>query len=323
MLTFNVGQADRVLLRQGIGTGKIPAIELSEMSSAELANEQAKQDMEKAAQEALHQSILKVQTTLPRAKMTHKGEEIIENSVSEDLQRVGEEEERERMRMRLRVRTGSILDGNPESALTLSSATGLSSSIFGENRPMDVDGGTPISPEQVPSPVIATGVRPTVMSPLSSNFPITSNVVSSPVQDKFSPLDEPKATPTVGIIGSRPSFDLNSLWSGGPDGEPTAWTKVDDAPSLPPDEENIVEMDLDDDDQPGDQDFGMFLEGVDEPGHTSSLPTKSTTPPLPTHEEDNIESLPVVWSGEVSRILPNPTYTNETIFIAVNYASRP
>ncbi|CAG8759405.1 15032_t:CDS:2, partial [Acaulospora colombiana] len=184
-------------------------------------------------------------------------------------------------------------------------------SVFGENRPMDVDGGTPISPEQVSSPVIATGVRPTVMSPLASTFPITSNIISSPVQDKFSPLDEPKVTPTVGMIRSRPSFDLSSLWSGGPDGEMRIPTRTDDTVPLPPDEENEAEMDLDDD-QPGDQDFGMFLDGVEEPSRPSAATTKPTTPPVPTQEDSNIQSLPVIWSGELIMPLdPNPALIND------------
>lgn len=295
MLTFNVGQSDRVSLRRGIGTGVISAADLSEMSSADLANEQAKQEMEKAAQEALHQSILKVQTALPRAKITHKGEEIIESNASEDLQVAREEEEHERVRARLRVRTGSILEG-PESAAAISSAAGVSSSIFGENRSMEVNNDIPTSPEKVFSP---DGVLlPSATSPLSPITPlVTSHIVSSPTQDTTSPVDPNFPISARAAHGSRPSFDLNSLWSstgkqdGKPDGLPASIV-----PETRGGEEEEIAMDLDED-QAGEQDFGMFLDGVEEKGGGPSMALKSTTPPLPPDEGLNLT--PVIWSGEV------------------------
>ena len=286
MLTFNLGHSDRVSLRKGIATGSIVATDLAEMSSADLANEQAKQDMEKAAQEALHQSILKVQTSLPRAKITHKGEELIESNVSSEVQRVGEEEERERVKMRLRVRTGSILDGNPESA----ASAGVSSSVFGENRSMEVDSGPPISPEKTSfSPLIA---QPrTVMSPQGT--PVTANTIASPT-------DITNPSPQTGS-----SFSLNALWSGTQDNGNAphfSFSGVGDisSPIEGVNDTEEVAMDLDDDDQPAEQDFGMFLEGVDEKDNTSSAAIKSTTPPLPKKELEKVDASPVVWSGDVS-----------------------
>jgi len=272
MLTFNLGHSDRISLRKGIATGSILAADLAEMSSAALANEQAKQEMEKAAQEALHQSILKVQTSLPRAKITHKGEEIIESNVSSDVQRVGEEEERERVKMRLRVRTGSILDGNPESASLLSS-------------------GTPISPEKAPFSPLAVH-PPAVMSPQITPV-VTANIVASPVQAPAEPI---AISPRTG-----PTFSLNSLWSGNEDqgnARPPSFSGVGEV-SPPVDGANDSEeiaMDLDED-QPGEQDFGMFLEGVDEKDPIPPVTVKSTTPPAPAKP---LESPTVVWTGEVS-----------------------
>lgn len=287
MLTFNLGHSDRVSLRKGIATGSILAVDLAEMSSAELANEQTKQDMEKAAQEALHQSILKVQTSLPRAKITHKGEEVIESNVSSDIQRVGEEEERERVKMRLRVRTGSILDGHPESA----ASAGVSSSVFGENRQMEVDSGTPISPEKASFSPIAVQTR-LVISPQVT--PVTAtNIVASPT-------DITNPSPHTG-----PSFSLDTLWSSTQDngGAPRfSFSGVGDVSSpigsAIGDEE--VAMDLDDDEQATNQDFGMFLEGIDGKDIAPSAPSKSTTPPLPETPSKKAEHSPVVWTGDVS-----------------------
>lgn len=297
MLTFNLGHTDRVSLRKGIATGSITAANLAEMSSAELANEQAKQDMEKAAQEALHQSILKVQTSMPRAKITHKGEEIIESDVTSDIQRVGEEEERERVKMRLRVRTGSILDGNPESA----ASAGISSSVFGESRQMEVDNGTPISPEKTSYSPLAMQSRP-IVSPL-----VTPVAAANPIA---SPTDITNPSPQTG-----PSFSLNALWSGTLDNTSAprfSFSGVGDisSPIDGANDDEDVAMDLDDDDQPENQDFGMFLEGVDEKDPVSIQ--KSTTPPLPDNSRDKTESSPVVWTGDLIMPLdPKPALINK------------
>jgi Transcription factor S-II (TFIIS), central domain len=292
MLTFNVGQSDRVLLRRGIGTGEISASDLSEMSSADLANEQAKQDMEKAAQEALHQSILKVQTALPRAKITHKGEEIIESNASEDLRVAREEEEQERVRTRLRIRTGSILE-SPESAAAIGSAARMASSVFGGNQPGEMIDGTPMSPEKMFSPDGAAIHGTTSLSPI-----IGSHIVSSPVQETSSPLNEALVSPRTAVHTSRPSFDLNSLWSrqGGERSQRDHASAMPDVKNFGEDDDEVA-MDLDDE-QPGEEDFGMFLDGVEEKGNANSSAVRSTTPPPPIAE--GLDALPVVWSGEVS-----------------------
>lgn len=304
MLTFNLGQADRVVLRQRIGTGGLPATELSEMSSADLANEQAKQDMEKAAQEALHQSILKVQTALPRAKITHKGEEIIENNASEDLQQVRDEEDRERMRMRMRVRTGSIVEGGAEPVSGITSA-GLSSSIFDETKAMELDNLMPTSPVQSVAPP-STVTRP-VLSPISPVTAVTGvNFTQSPVHEFTSPTDETQGSPRVGLLAPRPSFDLNALWAGQKRDnktKPATTTAASGLESTAPGigglpEDTETPMDLEDD-VVEDQDFGMFLEGVEEKTKTP-VGAKSTTPPLPVTDKDVYKGLPTVWSGDVS-----------------------
>ena len=78
MLTFNLSKADRVILHMRIASSHISAKELSMMTSTDLANEEQKQSIRQAEKEALAQTIL-TKTILPRAKMTHKGIQDIED----------------------------------------------------------------------------------------------------------------------------------------------------------------------------------------------------------------------------------------------------
>ncbi|KAG8785843.1 hypothetical protein FRC15_000606 [Serendipita sp. 397] len=310
MLTYNLGQSDRVSLRKGIGTGSITASALAEMSSVELANEQTRQEMEKVVQEALHQSILKVQTSLPRAKMTHKGEELIETNASDDIN-TREEEEQERRR-RLRLRTGSILEGNPDSTALPSSGTGVSSSVL-ENRPMDFEGGTPTSPDKISalSPTVSThwitSTPTTIDTALAATATRTAPEILSPTDDLKTPLHV-----------SRPSFDLSSLWVGSATNEAP---KVDFLSSTVDgfgglNDEDEVAMDLDDEEPMGEQDFGMFLDGVEEKSQSQSQSQgtleRSTAPTPPAREEKAFATLPLIWSGELIMPLdPKPALIND------------
>lgn len=99
MLSFNLSKPDRVLLHKRIASSQITPKELSTMSSTDLADEETKQSIKQAEQEALAHSILKKQS-LPRAKITHKGIENIEDlngAAQRDLEREREEEEEERI----------------------------------------------------------------------------------------------------------------------------------------------------------------------------------------------------------------------------------
>jgi len=113
MLQFNLSKADRVVIHQRITSGNITAKEISLMSSTDLADEETKQSIKQAEQEALEYSILQ-RSTAPRAKITHKGLQDIE-SVNGDVpsaleverhkeREVEEEERREKERM-ARLRT--------------------------------------------------------------------------------------------------------------------------------------------------------------------------------------------------------------------------
>lgn len=102
MLQFNLSKVDRVIIHQRITTANITAKEISLMSSTDLADEETKQSIMLAEQEALEHSIL-LKATAPRAKITHKGLQDIE-SVNGDVvsarelerQREREQEDEER-----------------------------------------------------------------------------------------------------------------------------------------------------------------------------------------------------------------------------------
>ncbi|PIL25119.1 transcription factor [Ganoderma sinense ZZ0214-1] len=124
MLTFNLSKADRVVLHMRIASSHITPKELSTMSSTDLASESEKQSIKKLEEEALAHSILK-KSIVPRAKITHKGLQDIEDVTGagrREVEREREEEEEERIERerlaRLRVqaqRSQSMGSVPPES----------------------------------------------------------------------------------------------------------------------------------------------------------------------------------------------------------------
>jgi len=95
MLQFNLSKIDRVVLHQRIAASHITPKEISLMSSTDLANEETKQSIKIAEKEALEHSILQ-QTKVPRAKITHKGLQDIEDLSGEGTSARDQENERER-----------------------------------------------------------------------------------------------------------------------------------------------------------------------------------------------------------------------------------
>jgi hypothetical protein len=133
MLQFNLSKNDRVVIHQRIASFLITPKEISLMSSTDLANEETKQSIKIAEKEALEYSIL-TPTAIPRAKLTHKGLEDIEDvhgevtSVQEqERSRLEEEERRDRertarLRAQKRQRTAST-SVPPESPIVHDSST--------------------------------------------------------------------------------------------------------------------------------------------------------------------------------------------------------
>jgi hypothetical protein len=144
------------------------------MSSTDLANEETKQSIKIAEKEALEHSIL-TPTTVPRAKITHKGLEDIEDihgETARSLQdqeraRLEEEERRERERMaRLTVqrqRTASV-SIPPASPITQSHAWGAPPPVPAHAMSMSPSEET--SSSSLP--------YPTESSPMNPSFPPTS-----------------------------------------------------------------------------------------------------------------------------------------------------
>lgn len=329
MLTFNLAKEDRVVLRRRIVTSDLPALELAQMSSTDLANEQTKQAIEHAMKESLEHSILEARITAPRAKMTHKGMEMVE-----DLTFTPAELPPERPRVLTALkRESTLLDGTPTSA----------------------GGSTPQTPA-LPTPHIGGGkvkpagfvTSPTQRAPSSTSYFVPSvpeatedtkteddamQVSTAGYEDGMTKGDASTtlaslATPTPSTSMTdafqmhhasssptrRASFNLGTLWSDA--GDPTQSPTQHFAPvSMDP---NLASFNMDMDDPfgeaglPGveavdlggandDKDFDMFLADED--------PVKSAPDPLAGLTPEQIaqasyEALPVVFSGEVRLSFP-------------------
>lgn len=128
MLDFNLKRPDRAALHKRIVSFAIPPEALAHMSSTDLASEAEKESIKQAEQQALEHSILQ-KVVAPRAKVTHKGLQDIENidgrpvARDVDLDKEMEEEER-RVRertARMRMRSATLTSGSgsvpPESPI--------------------------------------------------------------------------------------------------------------------------------------------------------------------------------------------------------------
>lgn len=219
MLTFNLSQEDRVAIHKRICYATISAKELSQMSSTDLANEETKQSIKLAEKEALEHSILQ-KTLIPRAKITHKGLQDIEdvNGESATLQREREkerekedeerrEERRERERQaRLKAaeqhqrdRANSISQGSipPESPIAPQSAT------WGGSFPVHHDSYSPMD----------DNIRPPI-HPLFA--PSASDLRTSPepeldIADLIHLDDEPAPQDTFGDHLSTPALEISIM----------------------------------------------------------------------------------------------------------------
>lgn len=149
MLSFNLAKPDRVALRKGIASGRITPSQLNVMSSTDLANEQTKHEIEVAEKEALEHSILQ-RVTAPRAKITHKGLETIEDVAGHRNTDIQKEEEEQRMEIEKREREKlaklrSI--GQSESSPTsLRDASPLSAALMSPNHTRSSWGFPPALP---------------------------------------------------------------------------------------------------------------------------------------------------------------------------------
>ncbi|CAE6428974.1 unnamed protein product [Rhizoctonia solani] len=301
MLNFNLGKKDRKELRQSIRVGRISPDELSRMSSIDLANSQAQQEAHKLAEEAMNHSILQVRTA-PLRKITHKGEQVIEQSQEEENWRMQEEEaarERERDLQRSRSNTiGSVNDGDKPRVRSLSdSFTGVAEPGATSDQPVqppektfdpasavfsvDFDGDGPTLHEHGPptppglSGEPATSAQGVLGEGLQMASPTSTSV--SPLAQNFS-LD--------GIFGS--SEPTTSMWNNirESEGSVSAHSHMGDDTVAPPD----------------DADFDAFIT-VDEdevPGVTpEELVTSALAEsPLSDHKP-SLADIKTIWRGHV------------------------
>jgi hypothetical protein len=114
MLQFNLSKSDRTVIHQRIIKGGISPKEISMMSSTDLADEETKQHIKIAEKESLAQTILE-KPIVPRAKITHKGLQDIEDVTGEltrireaERQREREQEEEERREREKRERLKAV-----------------------------------------------------------------------------------------------------------------------------------------------------------------------------------------------------------------------
>ncbi|KAJ7577052.1 hypothetical protein C8J56DRAFT_972207 [Mycena floridula] len=323
MLQFNLIKVDRVVIHKRIVSGLISAKEISLMSSTDLANEETKQSIKIAEQEALEHSILQ-KVTVPRAKITHKGLQDIEDmngetSISRDRQQDRELEEEQRMeserlarlRAAQRQRTASV-SVPPESPSVpqnanwggppqLPSHAGDMDS-FSSSRPSllvqtssDVTMAEPefnladlINIDDEPG---STGDMVVTASPIvpisndtSMNSPIRSPVTSSTIVG-ISPFASNVLKPET----PRSTFDLNSVWTAPAEIE-TDIPQSSSSPRPMTDDIRVVQAD--------DQDFDMFLEEGEDTTSPEAL-------------QAAFDAKPTVWSGKINMPLDS-TIPQET-----------
>ncbi|KAJ7890537.1 hypothetical protein B0H14DRAFT_3081675 [Mycena olivaceomarginata] len=333
MLQFNLSKVDRTVLHKRIASADITPKEISLMSSTDLANEQAKQAIKIAEKEALEHSILE-KTVIPRAKLTHKGLEDIE-----DIDDGG---------ANLREREHGAAEGGGGEEGTGARGAGAGGAGWG-------------GPPRVPMHVLTT---PTEEMPMGSAF--SGEMSTEPemnladlinIDDELQPVQQdvsapPAPAPTVDLAPSSPipgfgralspelpvaassptpeaartaSFDLNALWAAPKKEEDLPKDEASVSPpvttSSPPPQQSHSPVSMEepqnrkeemmDLDETDDQDFDMFLEEKDNgPGPSS-----------PEALQAAFNDLAQVWSGKINMPLDS-TIPQETPVVARQIGGR-
>ncbi|KAK2463520.1 hypothetical protein APHAL10511_004271 [Amanita phalloides] len=326
MLQFNLSKADRVVIHRRIASGNITPKEISLMSSTDLADEETKQNIKIAEQEALEHSILQ-KSTVPRAKITHKGLQDIEDINGElvslrerEREREREQEEEER---RERERTARVRLAQAQRQRTASVSVPPESPVVSQKSPTwgappPVPAHAITSTEEVPSP---TSARP----PPNALFVHTPSELTIPepelnLADIINIEDETSGHEAMTVESPAPTSSEpetavdtvdKSQETTNPISPPTGispfaakpavpsfdlsslWSgpsaeATSTAPAVAPTEER-KEAPLDPEASHGaqDQDFDMFLEEKEQ-----------NVPSVPV--QPKFENLPRVWSGKIS-----------------------
>jgi hypothetical protein len=329
MLTFNLGQSDRVLIHTRIASGSLPPSSLAQLDSTSLANETTQAEIAAAAAESLAQTILVRSLAAPRAKLTHKGmveldtddlpPDAIASQAREDREQAAEVQREAERLARTRPMRKTSMSVPPESPVTPQSEQ------LGWGAPPPVpqhalDGPSVhsfFSPSSLNQPV-GMGADMTIDDLIHFDDHVQIDgqqfsVPASPVDAVEGSLIHPstffESDPRVGTpfdLGSTlplavPNFDLSTLWGGqnSPD-VVSGDVGINHLPAANAGADGQTDMDLDGDED--DEAFDMFLR--DEEG----LPTapqsiqveepKPMEPPAPL----TVEEKPCVWTGTVSHV---------------------
>ena len=300
------------------------------MTSNELANEETKQSIKEAEKAALEHSILQ-RSAAPRAKITHKGLQDIEDTEGSMAEARERELETERRMAREREQRVSA-------ALTQARQRAASTSIPPESpavaEPPSTWGGPPPIPDselsdKPPSFVhsqsdyggpeselsladlinlddepgassTSTGDKPSpsvVVIPSELPKPRaetpTSPFASGTQATSSAAGPSPFAQPTSPASNSARMFDLSSIWSSEPKEEEDAVPLFDVEASVHETEDApMVDVEPElDGTEPHDQDFDMFLNDNDQEVSQPAEPSFATTSP--------------VWTGKVSLPFPD------------------
>ncbi|KAF8906293.1 hypothetical protein CPB84DRAFT_1770475 [Gymnopilus junonius] len=355
MLQFNLSKVDRVIIHQRITSGTISPKEISLMSSTDLADEETKQSIKQAEKEALEHSIL-LKSTVPRAKITHKGLQDIEDvnmdvTSARELERLKEREQEEEER-RERERMARLRTVQSQRQRTASISVPPESPTVQQTPPSEQEWGAPPPvPPHAMSPVLAKGdeassvpSRPPLFLQTSSDF-----IVSEPelnLADLINIDEEQEPTSTIAEQDSTtiftplpPDISQPSPTTATPTGI-SPFAARQDKPRVGsfdlsalwngPKEESPVPTlaSLEDTGVEGsDKDDAMDLESVEANDQDFDMfleenppepPSDLIVTPIPMKD---VESLPEVWSGKITMPLDS-TVPQETVLVARQVAGR-
>lgn len=212
MLDFNLKKPDRAALHKRIVSSAIPPAALAHMSSTDLASEAEKESIKQAEQDALEHSILQ-KVSAPRAKVTHKGLQDIEDidgrpvARDVDLDKEFEEEERRARERtaRMRMRSATLTSGSgsvpPESPIVPDHASSV-----GWGGPPAIPfhlQQSPVSPLATDRPPLFAQAQSELLTPTNGQVEGELNLadlinIDDDVHDSAMAVDTPPASAGVG-----------------------------------------------------------------------------------------------------------------------------
>ncbi|THH17772.1 hypothetical protein EW146_g3089 [Bondarzewia mesenterica] len=357
MITFNLPQPDRAYLHRQIVEGTLTPQTLAGMSSTDLASEETQESIRAAEQAALAQSILQ-KSVHPRAKITHKGLQDIEDEnadLERDIVRAREDDERERERA---VRLRAVVGAAPS---TSASYPPPSPAEWASRHPP-------------PAPVAGDdGASPTILNPcilIHIDDEPTEGQALTPVAPQMDADHGTLAStssavpPTTGIspfaasmpdMPPRASFDLSALWNaptkdageeggsvgisvGEGEGEPIQRLPTP-MPPTPPDvrepegggKDGDGDVRMDDGMVGADAEVEVGGGGDEDDDHDFDMflgrdedekEGENETAPIPKSPQEIFEALPSVWSGTMNMPLDS-SIPQETHIVARQIGGRP